>query len=309
MLDKLIGILWGAVKPVLRYPSDAIVLSSKALRRRVDEYIARSAAFLDNPSLTAKFLPYGPDGGSYVLLKRDDEPGGPGFPVPPRALWEGYGETEEEWLTSGQIDWRRMMEIVAASGFAVERGHRILDFGCAGGRLIRHFDNLAAPGAIVGVDISAPHIAWCQRHLSPPFTFVTTTTFPHLPFEDRYFDFVYSGSVFTHIADLADAWLLELRRVLRPGGRLYVTVHDDHTLALLDKQYVDFALARTVKNFDRETGFRSLPFGMVSIARSPRKAQVFYDREYLTSQWGRYLTIRSVTPEAYGYQSAVLLEK
>jgi len=44
---------------------------------------------------------------------------------------------------------------------------------------------------------------WCQQRMSPLFKFATTTSFPHLPFEDGYFDFVYAGSVFTHITDLA----------------------------------------------------------------------------------------------------------
>ena len=48
--------------------------------------------------------------------------------------------------------------------------------------------------------------------------FATVTTAPHLPFADGYFDFAYCSSVFTHISDLADAWLLELRRIVRSGG-------------------------------------------------------------------------------------------
>ncbi len=69
-----------------------------------------------------------------------------------------------------------------------------------------------------GCDIKGETIAWCQQHPSPPMHFVTTTTLPHLPFEDKYFDFVYCGSVFTHIIDLPDAWFLELRREIRPAG-------------------------------------------------------------------------------------------
>jgi ubiquinone/menaquinone biosynthesis C-methylase UbiE len=66
-----------------------------------------------------------------------------------------------------------------------------------------------------GVDINARHINWCQLNLRPPFSFATTTTAPQLPFEDGYFDLIYSGSVFTQLSDLADAWILELRRVVR----------------------------------------------------------------------------------------------
>ena len=116
-----------------------------------------------------------------------------------------------------------MRDLVAQSNFPIQPGYRILDFGCGAGRMIRFFDDLAEECEIWGVDIVAEYIIWCQQHLSPPFRFATSTTFPHLPFEDRYFDFIYCASIFTHIADLADAWLLELRRVTRPNGRIYIT--------------------------------------------------------------------------------------
>jgi ubiquinone/menaquinone biosynthesis C-methylase UbiE len=95
--------------------------------------------------------------------------------------------------------------------------------------MIRHFAAEAREAEFWGADISAEHILWANRHLRPPFRFVTTTTLPHLPFADCYF-MIYAGSVFTHIADLAEAWLLEIRRVLAPGGRAYLTFHDSHTL-------------------------------------------------------------------------------
>jgi hypothetical protein len=37
--------------------------------------------------------------------------------------------------------------------------------------------------------------------------------------------------------------------------------------------------------------------------------QVFYDIEYLCKHWGRLLKIVSVVPEAYWFQTAVLMEK
>jgi len=37
--------------------------------------------------------------------------------------------------------------------------------------------------------------------------------------------------------------------------------------------------------------------------------QVFYDMDYLRKQRGHYLTILSGTPEADGYQPAMVLEK
>jgi ubiquinone/menaquinone biosynthesis C-methylase UbiE len=123
-----------------------------------------------------------------------------------------------------------MKHILSQSGFLIQPSHRILDFGCGAGRMIRWLGDSVEGCEVWGVDIQSEHIMWCQQHLSPPFKFATVTTAPHLPFEDRYFDLIYCGSVFSHIDDLADACLLELKRILQPGGRLYITVHEKHSL-------------------------------------------------------------------------------
>ncbi|MGZ5002084.1 MAG: class I SAM-dependent methyltransferase, partial [Chthoniobacterales bacterium] len=196
-------------------------------------------------------------------------------------------------------------------------GYKLLDFGCADARLMRNFYELALrpPGEVWGVDIDARRITWNQQNLSPPFKFLTTTSFPHLPFEDGYFDFVYAGSVFTHIADLAEAWLLELRRVTQPGAWLYITVHDHHSIEVIER--TKNPLIGAVRDFEKTTSL-SLPdienLAMFASNRTPGQgaegeAQVFYDIDYLQSHWGNYLKVVSINPEAYGYQTAVLLQK
>jgi ubiquinone/menaquinone biosynthesis C-methylase UbiE len=147
------------------------------------------------------------------------------FPIPPPELRLGYGRSPEEYLANGQRHVQTMLDLLRASGACLERGTRLLDLGCGAGRMIRWLTDFAGYGEVWGTDISAEPIVWCTQHLAPPFYFLVNTTFPHLPFEDRYFDVVYAGSVFTHIDDLAQTWLLEMRRVLRTGGKLYVTIH------------------------------------------------------------------------------------
>ncbi len=205
-----------------------------------------------------------------------------------------------------------MKSTLQAANFCLEPGNRVLDFGCADGILIRQLHDLAMTGEVWGVDIDGTHINWCQQNLSPPFKFVTTTSFPHLPFEDRYFDFVYAGSVFTHIADLVEAWLMELKRIVRPGGKFYLTIHDKNTLRIMN----DIELWKsTLRRADKDLHFTSAEFGMFAINRTPGaggrrvEAQVFHDADYVRKHWGNYLKVISVTPEAYGYQTAVLLEK
>ena len=44
-----------------------------------------------------------------------------------------------------------------------------------------------------------------------------------LPYPDSYFNLVYATSVFTHIGEHWSDWLLELHRVVEPGGLLIAT--------------------------------------------------------------------------------------
>lgn len=243
--------------------------------------------------------------------------------VPSRELWEGYGDTEDQYLSLGRQHMDAMIASLRAVGASPERFSRVLDFGCAAGRMLRFYPRDEATAELWGVDIKANHIAWCQEHFGPPFFFAATTTFPHLPFGDGYFDMIYSGSVFTHIGDLADAWFLELRRILRPGGYLYITINDKHSIKLLFERYEDpreptwfrglTAFVDSIRRIDAKTAVLSRDYGCLCFEEGAWDGypvpRVIYDVEYLTRKWSGLVTCRSVTREAYLYQTALLFQK
>jgi ubiquinone/menaquinone biosynthesis C-methylase UbiE len=308
--------LKGVFKSFLQPLADALIASSKKLPDRILQSAHRSVYLSDI------FYPYKADQVSYILPKPNGQiREGAHFPLPtpPQDLWVGYGTTIDSFLNSGKIHVATMHRILEASGFCIKEGNRVLDFGCASGRMIRWLNDFAERCEIWGVDITATHIIWCQQHLSPPFNFLTVTTAPHLPFEDCYFDLIYAGSVFTHIDDLADAWLLELKRTLKPGGRLYITVQDKHAADLImnhpekvydtgDRFPTDYYLRNLLLSFYKEELIGKEDFAMFTINRGAY-SQVFYDIDYLHRHWGRTMNILSVTQEAYGFQTAIVLGK
>jgi len=275
------------------------------------------SALRNDPSICARFAPYLKNYSWWIIpkiKKYHHLSNPPALPIPPPKLWAGYGHTDDEYVLTGERHYKQMMQVVTDTNFSLTPESRIFDFGCAAGRMIRHFYNEADKCEIWGADISADHILWCQQHLSPPFKFVTTTTFPHLPFEDNFFNLIYSCSVFTHISDLADTWLLELRRILRPDGRLYITVHDNRTIDILlsapkDNWLHDTAIRHQLISFDKKTHFTECNFSMFIVGRDTGNAQVFHDIDFLRESWGQYLKILSITPEAYEYQTALVLKK
>jgi SAM-dependent methyltransferase len=230
-----------------------------------------------------------------------------GFPAPPQELMSGYGPDAETYLTYGKKDVSNLVEILSESGFPVTSAKRILEFGCAAGRMIRHFPQIAPESELWGVDVSAEHIRWCVRNLAPHIHFAATTLIPHLPFEDRFFDLIFCGSVFTHIEDLQETWLLELGRVLRPSGRLYLTIHDENTVQLLDTKYRDHWLSRAMREAPVYSSNKD-KFDSIVIGRGIQ-SQVFYNSDYFRSVCPSIYRWVSLTKEAYGYQSAVVLEK
>jgi SAM-dependent methyltransferase len=250
--------------------------------------------------------------------------GADGLPVPPRELWAYYCTSEDSFLASGREDCEAMAKILADSGTTLADAGVILDLGCAGGRMIRHIPAIAPKATIWGADIWSSAILWCQDHLCPPCSFAVTTMSAHLPFEDRSFGLVYCGSLFTHIDDLAEAWFAELHRVLRPGGRLYFSINDQHAVRIFEGEGDPAAYARYyertrgkanwdsfVAKLSRDPAYQRFRRGeayMFTMGRS-MGADVMWNTEVLCQRlsWG-YRRL-SVNPHSYGHQSTVLLER
>jgi len=86
------------------------------------------------------------------------------------------------------------------------------------------------------VDIDGDAIAWCTKHLKHGH-FVTNAPTPPLSYPEDYFDLVYCISVFTHLNEsMQDAWLTELKRILKPKGVLLVTIFGRGTTDGLDEE-------------------------------------------------------------------------
>lgn len=290
-------------------------MGSRALRglvRRAEGAVSTGRGILGNRHLAAKLIPLPAPGGTTVLTRPQEAPlAEDGLPVPPPELWRRWGETADEYLEEGAKDAAEIAAALRRAGVEAGDLSRVLDLGCAEGRVLRFFPRTEG-SARWGVDISAERITWAQQHLSPPLLFATTTTSPHLPFADGYFDLVYGLSVFTHISELADAWFLEVLRVLRPDGHAWLTIHDEHTVDVLLERYGDGAMhgemVELLRKLDAETGALSRDWVYLSVLADPA-AQVFFDSGYLVERWSRLAACLEVKPEATGYQTALLFRK
>jgi demethylmenaquinone methyltransferase / 2-methoxy-6-polyprenyl-1,4-benzoquinol methylase len=117
-------------------------------------------------------------------------------------------------MTAGlDVRWRRL-----AAASVVRAGDSVLDAACGTGDLAVA-DAKAGAGKVTGLDFSEQMLARARRK-APDLSFVRGDLLA-LPFADGTFDAATVGFGVRNVADLPLA-LRELRRVLRPGGRLAV---------------------------------------------------------------------------------------
>ena len=148
-----------------------------------------------------------------------------------------------------------------------ERYTRFLDIGCSQGNLTQFFKK---PGAeIYGVDINPLAV---QESMSKGIKAQRHDIRQSLPFENSFFEVVWMGEILEHVED-TDRLLAETLRVLKPGGKLILTVPNilslENRLRMLVGRYPLFAdyhcrgdnhmrfyTLRTIVSQLRERGFK-----------------------------------------------------
>ena len=111
------------------------------------------------------------------------------------------------------------------------RGRRVLDAGCGSGPL---FEDLRARGAIVtGFDSSQVMLELARQRLGDDADLHVADLSQPLPFADGAFDDVVVSLVLHYLRDWT-APLAELRRVLKRGGRLLLSVNHPRILESSD---------------------------------------------------------------------------
>ena len=125
-------------------------------------------------------------------------------------VWgEGFlspGGTSEIDLVIGDIDCR---------------GLKVLDIGCGCGGAVFHLIRQHGAAHAIGIDVEPLVIDRAKElassyNLSAQAEFETVSPGP-LPFEDQYFDMIFSKDAFLHIPD-KETLMKDCARVLKPGG-------------------------------------------------------------------------------------------
>ena len=217
---------------------------------------------------------------------------------------------ESKYLAWGAYDHKLILDTITKAGI-MKNNLSILDFGCSSGRVLRHFEPQIRENSwrAIGCDIQARAIESMRAdNWSDGFEFFTSTTLPHLPLEDNSIDVIYSFSVFTHTKYLWDAWLFELKRVLKPGGLMMHTVHLEDAWMFYNKNRNETWVQNSQVPEVYDTPEMNVDFlfdGDASVS------QVFWKEEVLRNYWSRYFTSIEIFPPSkeFSFQNRVILRK
>jgi SAM-dependent methyltransferase len=230
------------------------------------------------------------------------------LPLPPRAERHGEAGSDAEFLAWGKADRDDLFRYIGDALPSIDNLN-VMDFGCSSGRILRHFypETKTHGWKLTGVDVSARRIEWMRRHFPREIQVYTGSFLPILPFESNSFDVIYGMSVFTHIKYLWDMWLLEARRVLRPGGALIQSVHTERAWEFFarhgDETWVRDSLGPLVVQH-AEMPDEFVYFGTLD------KNQVFLKKHLVVEFWGRYFRdVKICPPTATTYQDWVVAIK
>jgi SAM-dependent methyltransferase len=213
------------------------------------------------------------------------------FPPPESMSCGSNDDSERQFALSGASYYDIMERILNSIGTSWNETSAVLDFGCGIGRVSRLFAKHEGSQKFFGCDLNDSAIQWLRNELGFGH-FMTGFAKPPLPLEDSSLDVIFSISVFTHLkAESQAAWLNEFRRVLKPGGILFQTVHGRHAMRLCN-HYEQWRVAINVTsdNFDvlnrefSETGFSWVPYENMPIVNSDYGVS-FQTEQYIQSQW------------------------
>lgn len=174
------------------------------------------------------------------------------LPLPPEHLRMHVGAkpSTANFMAQGANSSERVLEI-----FGEQPSGPILDWGCGSGRTLRWLQHY--PGwrqNYHGCDVDAEAIEWLRQNGQSNLAVCNDD--PPLPYPDQTFDGLFAFSVLTHIHPAKHRnWYVELRRVLKPGGRAYLTTQGPHVVQTLAAHLPE----GTAEEFS-EKGFAYVPF-------------------------------------------------
>jgi len=188
--------------------------------------------------------------------------------------------------------WTKPLRDYLITGVGLQPTSRTIEVGCGTGAICSDLQ-LSSPGFHHGLDVNFPGLLIATRNnLKIGFSCGNAL---ELPFPEATFDLVYCHYFLLWVSKPLQA-LLEMNRILKPGGTLLVFAEPDHKSRIdfpsdleflgklqsesLKKQGADVSIGRKLSFLLTESGFMNIEYG-VSGFQSPIKSIP----EWWESEW------------------------
>ncbi len=179
--------------------------------------------------------------------------------------------------------------------------HRVLDFGCGWGRVIRFFLKEIEPDNLYGIDVNERALAACEA-TNHWCRFLRTAEFPPTDFESESFELVYAYSVFSHLPEeLHELWLEEFCRIIKPGGTVVLTTFPRRFIELC----AEWAVSDDRESFTESRQRVAAAFGTPGLLAAYDRGEFCYGpredienfgtacipEEYVRRVWSKYFPV------------------
>lgn len=196
----------------------------------------------------------------------------------------------DAYLATGREVAAAVSNAFHGSGLEMD-GCAVLDLGSGPGRVARWLKVAHPAIQLTFVDIDDEAIEWGRTHAAEVAHFVKGGPHPPSDFAAQSFDAIYCISLFTHLDEpMQDAWLGEIKRLLKPGGFLLATTHGEYATASCSTSELDLLHRRGI--VFRRTGKRRIKLdGLPGFYQT-----AFHTRDYILAHWAQTLEVVSYLP-------------
>jgi len=259
----------------------------RTIGRRILPYLPRSVGLMAKRIYHRVLVPASYSQTATNDLEVSEKYGIPAFP-PPELRHRVHGAADlESFLEQGRQNQNSLVEGIGKFGGKFSEIDNILDFGCGCGRTAIWWKKLFPQKHFHGTDIDRESIDWATKNVTEA-SFKLNQSKPPLDYPSRFFDLVYSISVFTHLdADYQDYWLAEIQRVTKPGGWILLTVHSDKAISNLPEKL----RAEVDAN-----GILFLKENIMSNVFPDFYQVTYHSEEYIREHWTRFFQLQGKVP-------------
>ena len=197
--------------------------------------------------------------------------------------------------------------------------HRVLDFGCGSGRLLRYPNEFGENIELHGCEVNPKAVDWLNKNFNCRVHLIEKQY--DLSFVDGQLDLIYCWSIFTHFSEEAHKlWLDAMFKKLNSDGILIVTFkttemierlrHDEAYRKKNRAQKIDLDLLQAAGNsgfayFECYEPEKSSDHGIDAATFG----QTYISHQYIQKNWSKFGKVLHLGVAAKGWQDIAVIKK